>query len=298
METLDLWLRSNPSIASGSEELYLGHAFVGIARVRGTFPEPLLFGSYLVVATPIAWVVGGSRRGRARAWRWLAAAAGLTCLLLTFSRGAYLGAAIVVAVATLEMARGRIPRPSARAGALLVGGGFVGVAVAGAMLTGQAPWELPGLLARRLVQSLADHDMSNLTRLHAWRAAAQMTAEQPITGVGWGGFGFHYFRVAGEVGSGAHFGWPVPNSFPLLIAAETGLVGLCLWGRAFWPAFCGLTRLRGQMSSKQDVLAWGLAVLCSATLAQGLTFSQWNLPHLWILAGFSAFAGRRGWSVV
>ena len=46
-------LDTNPSIASGSDELYLGHSFTGISRLRGPMPEPLMFGSYLLASVPL-----------------------------------------------------------------------------------------------------------------------------------------------------------------------------------------------------------------------------------------------------
>ena len=59
---------SNPSILAGSEELFLGDAFAGVPRIRGTACEPLYLGNYLLAVAP--WLVLAARRDR----RWWTAA--------------------------------------------------------------------------------------------------------------------------------------------------------------------------------------------------------------------------------
>ena len=279
---------SNPSIASGSEELYLGHRFVGIARLRGPMPEPLLFGSYLLAVIPVTAFAALRAQGWARGWRAVVAVVGVLCLVGTFSRGAWLGAVVTLAWLVLGSWRGILPRPTGRQ-VLLGGTGVLVLLALGAWaLTGRAPWELPDLLTARLTQTAASHDMSNLTRFWAWGAAWRLFVEAPLTGVGWGGFGLHFYSVAPVGADAAHFGWPVTNNLPLLALAETGLVGLILWCVALWPA------LRALVATRAAAGAYVLAAAGAGVLAQGLTFSQWNLPHLWLLVACStAWWSRR-----
>lgn len=272
---------SNPSIASGSEELYLGHRFVGIARLRGPMPEPLLFGSYLLAAVPITAAAAVRARGAARWWRAAVALLGALCLVATFSRGAWLGAAVTAGVLGLGSLRGILARPTARQAGV---GAAVLMALFGVgawALTGRAPWELPELLLSRLTQTAAGHDMSNLTRFWSWATAWRLFTEAPLTGVGWGGFGLHFYAVAPAGADGAHFGWPVTNSLPLLVLAETGIIGLSLWIVALWPS------LRALVAPRPGPAAFVLAAVCAGLVAQGLTFSQWNLPHLWLVMACS-----------
>lgn len=273
---------SNPSIASGSEELYLGHRFVGIARLRGPMPEPLLFGSYLLAVVPITAAAALRARGRARRWRAAVALLGVLCLVATFSRGAWLGAAVTLGVLAVGSLRGILGRPTARQASVGVAGFLAVLAVGAWALTGRAPWELPELLLSRLTQTAAGHDMSNLTRFWSWAAAWRLFTEAPLTGVGWGGFGLHFYAVAPAGADAAHFGWPVTNSLPLLVLAETGIVGLSLWAVALWPS------LRALVAPRPGPAAFVLAAVCAGLLAQGLTFSQWNLPHLWLAVACSA----------
>jgi O-antigen ligase len=286
------WFSTNPSIAAGSEELYLGHQFTGIARARGPFPEPLHLGSFLIATVPLAVAVAVAERGWSRWWRVGAAGSGAVALALTFSRGAYLGLGVVAIGAVVAMTRGALPRPGRRhafAGVVLTLG--VGTTLL-AWATATPPWALPGLFLDRAMQSLADHDMSNLTRFYAWEAAWSMLRAHPLTGVGWGGFGFHYYSVAPAGGAGAHFGWPMANSLVLLCLAETGVVGLLLWARALWPALRSAF-VRQSVSSGGhgwSAICTVLALSVLGVLIHALTFSQWNLPHLWILVGSSVAA--------
>ena len=284
---LERLVSSNPSIASGSGELYLGDRFVGIPRVRGPFPEPLHFGSYLLAAVPVTFAGAWAARGAGRAWRVGVGLLGLLCLLMTFSRGAWFGAVAVGFVLAVGMGRGVLPRPSRRLVVGTVAGALVLATIGWPVLTGQAVWELPGLLVQRVQQSFAGHDMSNLTRFWSWRVAWDLFADHPVGGVGFGGFGFWYFERAGAIGSGAHFGWPVVNNLPLQLLAETGAAVFLLWAACLVPA------LRPLWQRRAGAAAFLLAACVVGTVVHLLTFSQWDLPHLWILFGLAAGMGRR-----
>ncbi|RKZ12708.1 hypothetical protein DRQ53_10395 [bacterium] len=276
-------LDTNPSIASGSDELYLGHSFTGLSRLRGPMPEPLMFGSYLLAAVPLVAAAAMARRGRARWWRLATALLGAACLIATWSRGAWLGAAVATLVMAVPLLRAAPGRPRLRS--LCIGG----IAVAGAglltlsFLLQVAPWEMADLFLRRAGQSVATHDMSNMTRFWSWKVAWEGFLQAPIAGQGWGSYGFFYFRQVTGAASGAHFGWPVPNNFALLLLAESGIVGLSLWSLSLWPALRGL----GAPSMRRVVLAGAIV----GVLVQMATFSQWNLPHIWLLFAAGIAAG-------
>ncbi len=288
---LDL-LSSNRSIASGSDELYLGHSFVGIPRVRSGAAEPLYFGSYLLCVLPMTAVGMVAARGWARLWRAFALVLGLACMLLTFSRGVYLGLTLLLVLTATGMARGILPRPTKRTGiplALLL---LVGTLALSALFTSGSILALPQLFVARMEQSFAQHDLSNLTRLSSWRAAGILFWHHPLFGVGWSGFGFWFYRVLGSSGSAAVFGWPVTNNFPLRVLAETGLVGAVLWGSALVRP---LSPLRGAFFGRRARVSGASFVLASclaALLLQMLTFSQMNLPHLWLTGGMAAALAR------
>ena len=312
---------SNPSIAAGSDELFLGQHFVGIVRVRSGAAEPLYFGSYLLCvlpATAVAWVAAG-RWGRL--WRGVALILGLASMVLTFSRGVYLGAALLLTLVAVAMGRGLLPRPRRRTVLVAAAIGLVGGGGLAAVFSGVALWELPALMLRRMAQSFASHDLSNLTRLASWHAALVMFLQHPLQGAGWGAFGFWFYRIEGA--SEALFAWPVTNSLLLRILAETGMVGALLWALALWrplaplrwpwtagggvgaagetmgmsgpPARVGdgpAVEVSRRAPSLSPAVGFVLAATVAAMLLQLMTFSQINLPHLWLGAGVAAAVAR------
>jgi hypothetical protein len=291
MATADQWVSSNPSIAAGSHELYLGHRFVGIPRIRSSACEPLYFASYLLLAVPVA-IAAASRQSSswARAWRTAAVMLGCTVFVMTFSRAAYAAAAFGALMALVLWRRAGAPAFVSRRRLQWMLGAVILVGLLVGTLSGKAPWELPVLLVQRALQSFASHDMSNLTRFFAWEAGWRAFLERPIIGHGWGSFGFHYYGLAPDGGAGAHFGWPVANSIPIRLLAELGVVGALLAGWYLWPLFRRLARL---WLSPQSVGAGGfLSILWVIATFQGLTHSQIQLPHLWLLGGICLFLPR------
>ncbi|MBA4377484.1 MAG: hypothetical protein C0395_02305 [Gemmatimonas sp.] len=269
---------SNATILSGSEELYLGRGFVGIPRLRGTICEPLYLGNYLLAVLPWIWAVG--RPGRARA---ALVGGGLALLLLTWSRGAWLSAVLSAAVALIAGARaGVLPprrrwwRPALAAAVLIV----VAVAATGG--------DGPRLVLQRLRQTFSTEDWSNLTRWYSMQAAWRCFLAAPWTGVGWGQYGFHFPLLVDPMGLQSQFAWPVANNVVLKILGETGAPGLIAFGagvlatmRRTWRA------LRASAATRVDerlrVVAAVVAV--AGVWSQLLTFSQDNLPHIWVVLG-------------
>lgn len=263
---------SNPAILSGSEELYLGHAFTGIPRLRGTACEPLYLGNAMLGAAPllIAWAV--------RRRRWLApATAALVLLFGTWSRGAWLGGAVAFATAACLARRAGL-RPGRRTVILTV----AGVAAGGLLLValaGPQAWTLPW---ERLRQSLVREDWSNLTRLYSMAAAWQAFQLSPWVGIGWGQFGFHFPLLTPPEGLQSQFDWPVVNNYPLQVLAETGLMGFAVLVAGTGAV---LRRLWRACDSGADAWTVAAAAAMAGVGAQLLSFSQYNLTSIWITAG-------------
>jgi O-antigen ligase len=274
---------SNPAILAGSEELYLDGHFRGVPRLRGTACEPLYLGSYLLLALPLAATMAGR-------WRWLRPlmAAGGVLLLLTWSRGAVL-AALVAAVVWLGLRRrAGLGLPAGRL-ALLSAAAVGATAVVAALIAGGDAWQYP---LRRIAQALDGGDWSNLTRLYSMQAAWRAFLLSPVVGVGWGQFAFHFPLLVDPLGLQSQFTWPVVNNVPLLVLCETGLLGLAASGWLVWR----LVRATwGRLAAGDTKERVRLAAIAAATLAiavQLLTFSQYNLPHLWVAPGMLLAALR------
>ena len=88
------------------------------------------------------------------------------------------------------------------------------------------------------------------------------------------------------LGLQSQFSWPVVNNFPLKILCETGLVGggvfLALLGRVGFGVVAAMRRTADR-ESRRRLLALTAGFL--AVWIQLPTFSQYNLPHIWVALG-------------
>ena len=279
------WLESvftsNPSILSGSEELYLGRDFVGITRVRGTACEPLYLGNYILVVLP--WMLILAARRRRLIWLPMIA---VFLLAATWSRGAWLAVApgvLVALVALWRLGRLRLGRILARALPVVVI-----LAVAAHFLT---DGRLLGLMMQRVEQTFSTEDWSNLTRWYSMQAAWRGFLLQPVFGLGWGQYGYHFAGLVDPMGLQSQFAWPVVNNYPLGVLCETGVIGFAalvasVWAIAqrVWLALATLrTRTLGESEPPLRLIAAAASV--AAVWSQLLTFSQYNLPHIWVALG-------------
>ena len=278
--SLETVFTSNPAILSGSEELYLGHGFTGIPRVRGTACEPLYLGNYLLLVLPFLCIAALQRR------RWLVlVVAALGLLAATWSRGAWLAGGVAIVAALLLAGRMgvRFSRRSLGVSAgVLIGGGIILALLAGP--------EALGLLVARLRQSLIWEDWSNLTRLYSMQAAWRAFLASPVVGIGWGQFGYHYYALVDAKGLQAQFDWPVVNNVPLKILCETGILGFTVFlvgvgtlARRVWSALSPAASDCVCETGRWLIVAAAVAVV--GVWGQLLTFSQYQLPHIWVSLG-------------
>lgn len=288
LPVLERVFTSNPAILSGSEQLHLADGFRDVPRLRGTACEPLYLGSFLLLALPLVALTGWGPRRRA------AAAAALALLLvMTWSRGAWLAAAGGVAVAVVL---GRLV-PATGPRGLGRRRGWLGAAAAVGLLAAAIAALDPGLLAlplERLAQSFSQRDWSNLTRLYSMQAAWRAFLLSPLCGVGWGQFPWHFPLLVDAPGLQSQFQWPVVNNFPLQILCETGLAGFGVFAAA--AATLARATVRGlRRAGPAGALRLRVAAVATAAVwLQLLTFSQYNLPHLWVAPGLllAALADR------
>jgi len=221
-------------IGGATEETAL--TFGGLLRATSTFGNAATLGAFLAMLIPLA--LHELRRARSTVDRLIA---GNVCLVLalglvlTFSRAAWLGAALGVAVA----AGGPLVR-LARARPRAVAAGAVLTAVVLAAALQAVPLAQP-VLAR--AASLADPTQgSGATRLHIWSDALRVIAARPW--VGWGpdtfGLVFPQFQT-GDWTPG--FLIDKAHSDVLQVAATQGLIGVAAYVAvavafvvAFWRA--------------------------------------------------------------
>ena len=189
--------------------------------------------------------------GAFRAWSapvWLVTLGGL---VLTYTRGAWIGFGAGVAALLPMSRRGRLA---------LLG---VLVLLPGLFLLG------PPELSRRF-RSMFDPDEAGIKeRIYMWRSAATMWRERPLLGWGPGGVKREYSRFAQPEAYKQRTGH-VHNT-PLQILVERGVLGLTAW-LAIWLAFfaraIGLLRsLDVRRTQERALVAGGIAAVAGFLVA-------------------------------
>jgi O-antigen ligase len=227
-------------------------------RAVGTGVDPNAFGGLVMVGFILAVGLAFSRRPLApRSLAW--AAVGLTGLavLLTYSRGAWLGSALGAGIIVWFRARALMPLALVSAFAAALAGVGMGFLI-------------------RLEAGLRFQDAATRQRLNEYDNALAIIREHPWFGIGFGD------APSPEFGVGV-------SSIYLLIAEQTGLLGLSFF--LLVVAMLAARGLRAFRATDDD-----LVLACGATLAAILTvglvdhyFFNIRFVHMvalfWILAG-------------
>ncbi len=210
-------------VAFGYVQVWLqGMRFSG-SVIGSVIGNPNSLGAYLIVLLGFGagrWLGTRSSLARIALGIYLLLIAGL--LLLTFSRGAWIGGAVAVAtLAGLAMANRhgspwRSPRGWWRARTASLRAGLVGAALA--LIAGGLAF---AVLVAWPIFSQPGRDPG--LRFSLWNGAAQMFSEQPLTGHGLFTFGQHLPRIQSQPPRQPH---SHAHNGPLHIAAELGLPGL------------------------------------------------------------------------
>jgi len=166
-------------------------------------------GMTLVLGLPMAWYLSFSQAHERLAWIWrLYIPLGVTAILLTASRGAFLAAIVALAIIPWTLGRLRL-RTKVALYALAAGTLFA------------ATQFVPETSLKRLQTIRADVGAGYFGgRGFIWMAGLEVAQEHPIAGVGAGAYG-------AAVEPTLFFGWGA-HSVPLAILVENGIVGLLL----------------------------------------------------------------------
>jgi O-antigen ligase len=166
-------------------------------------------GMTLMLGLPMAWYLSFSQPHQRLAWMWrLYIPLGVTAILLTASRGAFLATLVALAIIPWTLGRLRMRTKVALyafcAGTLLAAAQFVP----------ETSWE-------RIATIRSDVDAGYFGGRGAiWKAGLEVAQEHPVAGVGAGAYG-------AAVEQTLFFGWGA-HSVPLAILVENGIVGLLL----------------------------------------------------------------------
>ncbi len=253
----------------------VGNAYAPFFRVNSVFWDPSIYGRYLVVAilATLALILLGLRT------RWLVAAIVLTAatwvgLLFSFSQSSFAALIVgVLAAATL------IWRAWAAAALALVSVVLIAVGFA----TPQVRHEL-------LQKSRAGLNKATSGRAGLVSNGIRIAVAHPVGGVGVGGFKRAYADRTGLRGQEPKKA--ASHSTPVTVAAESGLVGLALFG---WLGFAALLPLlRGLHRTDGGRLALVVGLTLGAIAVHSLFYNAlFEDPTTWGLLGLGALALRR-----
>lgn len=262
-----------------------GPALFGWERIRGTFVEPHLLGSYLAANVPLFAAVIARTAGIIRA----AATAGLVAVVLAMVLTASLPAWIIGSIGVLvALAIG------ASAHRMITASAVLGSLVALAIVMTAIGLTLPDKLAGATGRSPAELQSTAAFRQNAWDGAVDVWSRRPLLGYG---PGQSSVQLAYEFQ--ARTGVP-EESPPVLVSAQgiwaaslmdAGMAGFVLWALLLGGALALGTRGVWRTPSIERV-----AVLAAALVAVGASAVATDRLDIrvWVLVGLLlAVAGER-----
>lgn len=274
-------------------------------RIAGPLGDPNFFAQILLMAVPVALALGWSsvgsrsdRRPGVRIASLLLAGVLLSGLLLTYSRGAAVALALVLAAALLV--RGVRLRHLVAGGVLLLSVALIAPLglVRRLETLGQI---LPGIHASESIHPDSSFAKRRLVTSTAW----EVFTDHAVVGVGAGNYGEAFFDTSRRVGTDAVlYEDPGVRNYPhnlyLEIAAETGSIGVVLFGLMVVSAVATLWLVRRRATGRRQhalgALAEGFLLSLAGFLLTAL-FLHWEFPRyfellLGLIAGLGLAASR------
>jgi putative inorganic carbon (HCO3(-)) transporter len=252
----------------------------GTVRIYSTLGNPNLLGGFLLPILPLAVVALLRWQGRLRRLFALTCLAlGLIALVLTYSRGAWMGmVAALGSLALLLLLRGTrhwppLVRRLLPIAVLVLGGLALAVLVA----------RVEPLRVRVLSLLAGREDSSNNFRLNVWQSALEMVQDRPWLGIGPGN---NAFNLIYPLYQQPKFNALSAYSIPLELLVEAGIPGLLTAVGLF------LSSLRIGLSQWHSSAPLALPCLASVAIflglgLQGLTDTIFFRPEVQLVALFS-----------
>ncbi len=241
------------------------------SRWVGVFADPnhMAMNMGLVVPLAVAFLARKESGWLLRGLCGAAAALAVVSIVLSHSRGGFIGLAVAMGVWAIREKR--------RLQAVVVGALLV---VGLVMFAPESFWQ------RNETVTSFHEDASAMGRVHAWQVASRISLDKPLLGVGAGGFRYAWPLYAPPEATRAY----VAHNIFLDVIGELGFVGLFLFlvfaGGAMGGAF---------EASRDKEMGW-LARALAASMAGYLVcdlFSGYILSaHLYVLFGLAASAHR------
>jgi putative inorganic carbon (hco3(-)) transporter len=262
------------AVAAGLGLLRVANHETFQATLAGTDPNDFAF--ILATALPFTfWLL----RERAVFRPLVVGMVGLisVAIFLSFSRGALVGLAAGAFVHVLTERR-HIP--------ILLLGALVTLAFALIFVHERPSQVATGL---ELKEKVADANVE--MRLDAWRGALNLTAEQPLLGVGPGNFQFHFYEATGRP-LGSPRMTVVHNTY-LDVAVELGVLGMVLFVLYLVQAFARLGIARARAHGPPGYAVTVRTALVVAAVA-GIFVSEQYYAPFWLFGGLATALWAEG----
>jgi putative inorganic carbon (HCO3(-)) transporter len=251
----------------------------GTVRIYSTLENPNLLAGYLLPMLPLAVVVLLRwRRPLPRLFAATTLVLGAAALVLTYSRGAWMGmvaAAAVLAVLLVLRHTRRWP-PLWRKVVPLA------VLLGGAALLAVLVWQVEPLRVRVLSLVAGREDSSNNFRINVWLAVLDMIQARPWLGIGPGNDAFNLIYPLYQQ---PRFNALSAYSIPLELTVEAGIPGLVAGiGLVLASVRQGLGLWRGD--GPWALPAMGVLAVIAALGVQGLTDTIFFRPEVQLIGWF------------
>jgi len=256
----------------------VGETLVGRAIWNHIYSNPNDLAAYCLLSISLTFALLANERTR-----WIRVCAGLgegilaLIILLTQSRGAFVGAALFGLIAFRERMKKfkRLIMP-AIAGMIIL------------MFVPDSAWKRFGTIGNAADgAAISNVDAGSAeARMQIWKVAVAVIQDNPITGVGWGAYQEAHYRMALGNGFGPlAFGRRDAHSTYLRVMAETGIVGFACFAGLIVATLVRAERQRRRSRATHPELAIQLGYLelgLVAFLIAGIWGSYGNLVFLYL----------------
>ncbi len=285
-----------PATLTGLRKQYTDMVF-GFPRIHSTALEPLYFADYLLIPISVGfmvWVTARKDEAKRLSWRKIKIShrtillgilvLSVLALVLTLSRGGYLGLAAAGAVLLALSWRKIFHWKNFVPIILIIACASLGV-IAFLNFSGKFSIDKFWQQATEYKKGISVEE-----RYDSYSEAEKLWDENIYFGIGLGNFGP---RVAPSPRVMPKEGWAIVNNETLEILAETGIFGLAaivgLFILVLWRAVAGLIRARMIADEKKRVYLFavlgGLLAALIGILVQYQTFSTLYILHVWFVVG-------------
>lgn len=253
-------------------------------RLSGPFGLPNAFGQRIATLVPLIVVIAVSARTLlARLASWSAVGASALAVVLTFSRGAFLGLVSAI-VLSLVLTR---PKPTT----------VLSIAAIGMIVIVLMPASYAARLSTVTEaiggEGTAYADQSIRGRTGEVLAGSEMFLDHPLYGVGFGNYEANYLDYSRDIAIDPRREERQAHNFLVEVAAEGGIVGVALVAAILAHAFSSIRRGRYSLVRPEDRLVLrSLAVSLVTFLVCGLFLHLIFPAGFWVLIALAVGAGR------